>query len=565
MDLRSTQGTIMHKMIVYFDPVDKVLYNDENNQASRAFFSGTGNRIVGEKTDSRIIFHIDVNSAFLSWSAVKRLQEDPDSVDLRTIPSVVGGDPTTRHGIVTAKSLPAKRYGIRTADTIASAMNRCPGLVVIPSDFTIYREYSHRFLEILRSYTGEVEQASIDEAYMDATTLCIKAVETEAGKTGSGRFPPQESPALDHPGPVSPVREAAIQLAASIREKIRTQLGFTVNVGISSNRLLAKMASDFEKPDRTHTLFPEEVPAKLWPLPIGDLYGCGKRTAERLRSLGIRTIGDAAHTPVRVLTDHLGDKAGKYIYNSSRGIGRATVISVREDAKSYSNEYTTSSDITADTYEAEYLPLLRHLCDKVAGRLQRDGVYGKTVFVTVKTDDFRRRSAQRRLTDPSNNAQILYQAAAVLSDKLLLGEKGLFTEGAGVRLVGAGVSDLDDGSFRQVSLFDLLEEDPAENRDEKNPEAEDPAENRDWKNPETEDPAEKQDGKDPEAEAPVVKGQSKDQESEDPDAVKSRERTVRLQAMEAAINRRYGTGTVYRGSVETGSSSEKRKQDSADI
>ena len=153
------------------------------------------------------------------------------------------------------------------------------------------------------------------------------------------------------------VNSAFLSSAAEIREKIRTQLGFTVNVGISSNRLLAKMASDFEKPDRTHTLFPEEVPAKLWPLPIGDLYGCGKRTAERLRSLGIQTIGDAAHTPAGVLMDHLGDKAGKYIYQSSRGISRSAVISVREDAKSYSNEYTTSSDITEGTYEAEYLPL----------------------------------------------------------------------------------------------------------------------------------------------------------------------------------------------------------------
>ena len=520
---------------------------------------------MGEKTDSRIIFHIDVNSAFLSWSAVKRLQEDPDSVDLRTIPSVVGGDPTTRHGIVTAKSLPAKRYGIRTADTIASAMSRCPGLVVIPSDFTTYREYSHRFLEILRSYTGEVEQASIDEAYMDATALCIKAAETEAGKTGSGRFPPQESPALDPPGPVSPVREAAIQLAASIRETIRTQLGFTVNVGISSNRLLAKMASDFEKPDRTHTLFPEEVPAKLWPLPIGDLYGCGKRTAERLRSLGIQTIGDAAHTPVRVLTDHLGDKAGKYIYHSSRGIGRATVVSVREDAKSYSNEYTTSSDITADTYEAEYLPLLQHLCEKVAGRLQRDGVYGKTVFVTVKTDDFRRRSAQRRLTDPSNNARILYQTAAALSDRLLLGEKGLFAEGAGVRLVGAGVSDLDDGTFRQVSLFDLMEEVPAENEDGKDPKPEVPAENEDGKDPKPEVPAEKEDGKDLRAQVPPVEDQVKNAALEDPAAEKARERAFRLQAMEAAINRRFGNGTVYRGSAETDGLQDKRKQDSADI
>ena len=531
---------------------------------------------MGEKAkaDSRIIFHIDVNSAFLSWSAVRRLREDPDSVDLRTIPSVVGGDPTTRHGIVTAKSLPAKRYGIRTADTIASAMNRCPGLVVIPSDFATYREYSHRFLEILRSYTGEVEQASIDEAYMDATAICerrtnacMDAAATCEGRLNAcmdaaaicerrrkyGRNHPEKTPgtfSLNMQGKndaaeavKDSLRGAAVALAAEIREKIRTQLGFTVNVGISSNRLLAKMASDFEKPDKTHTLFPEEVPAKLWPLPIGDLYGCGKRTAERLRSLGIQTIGDAAHTPAGVLMDHLGDKAGKYIYQSSRGISRSAVISVREDAKSYSNEYTTSSDITEGTYEAEYLPLLQHLCDKVAGRLQRDGVYGKTVFVTVKTDDFRRRSAQRRINDPSNDAGILFQAAAALSDKLLLGEKGLFSEGAGIRLVGAGVSDLDDGSFRQVSLFDWMAETSATDQGGETPEAEAPVLD--------------QDGESPAAEALALKrntekteGPEKPEEPEEPSAEKARERAARLQAMETTINRRYGSGTVRRGTAE---------------
>ena len=329
------------------------------------------------KTEEKIIFHIDVNSAFLSWSAVKRLREEPGSVDLRTIPAVVGGDQTKRHGIVTAKSLPAKKYGIRTAETIASAVQKCPGLVIIPSDFQTYREYSRGFLTILREYTPLVEQASIDEAYMDATELCRRRTETSS-----------DGGPLRH-------RETAKQLAGEIRQRIFGELGFTVNVGISSNRLLAKMASDFEKPDRTHTLFPEEVPQKMWPLPIGELYGCGSRTSQRLLTLGIRTIGDAARIPVEVLIDHLGEKSGKYIHNVANGIGRAAVSPVREDAKSYSNEWTTSSDITQETYEAEFMPLLQHLCDKVAGRLQRDGVYGKTVVVTVKTDDFRRRSAQR--------------------------------------------------------------------------------------------------------------------------------------------------------------------------
>jgi len=499
---------------------------------------------MADRNREKIIFHIDVNSAFLSWSAVKRLREDPQSVDLRTIPSVVGGDPTTRHGIVTAKSVPAKKYGIRTADTIASAMSRCPGLVVIPSDFTTYREYSRQFMDILRSYTSSVEQASIDEAYMDATDLVDTMMEGTAAArsdTGSGR--PRSR------------REAAQALAAQIRERIRETLGFTVNVGISGNRLLAKMASDFAKPDRTHTLFPEEVPAKLWPLPIGDLYGCGGRTAARLRTLGIRTIGDAAHTPVEVLTDHLGDKSGKYIHNASRGLGRSTVSPVREDPKSYSNEYTTSSDITQETYEAEFMPLLQHLCDKVAGRLQRDGVYGKTVVVTVKTDDFRRRSAQRQLADASNRAEVLFQAASALADKLLLGEKGLFAEGAGIRLVGAGVTDLDDGAYRQMSLLDWEPEeegpdvrtDAASQKPEPEPEEPEP--------PVPANPATQKDGQDeagPEKSAP---GEPAGAVSQKPEPGRKRgidpsDRKARLLEMEALINRRFGEGMVRRGRAE---------------
>ena len=481
--------------------------------------SGLAGTMIKEKngkTEEKIIFHIDVNSAFLSWSAVKRLREEPGSVDLRTIPAVVGGDQTKRHGIVTAKSLPAKKYGIRTAETIASAVQKCPGLVIIPSDFQTYREYSRGFLKILREYTPLVEQASIDEAYMDATELCRRRTETS-----------RDGGPLRH-------RETAKQLAGEIRQRIFGELGFTVNVGISSNRLLAKMASDFEKPDRTHTLFPEEVPQKMWPLPIGELYGCGSRTSQRLLTLGIRTIGDAARIPVEVLIDHLGEKSGKYIHNAANGIGRAAVSPVREDAKSYSNEWTTSSDITQETYEAEFMPLLQHLCDKVAGRLQRDGVYGKTVVVTVKTDDFRRRSAQRQLADASNRTEVLFQAAAGLADKLLLGEKGLFAEGAGVRLVGAGVTDLDDGAYRQMSLLDWEPEDIQADRKEPG-KLKDQEDRRDQKK-------QKEQGK---------RKNQKEQEKQKDQPASQPDRAARLREMETMINRRFGDGAVHRGAVSS--------------
>ena len=525
------------------------------------------------KAEEKIIFHIDVNSAFLSWSAVRKLRDEPGSVDLRTIPAVVGGDRTKRHGIVTAKSLPAKKYGIRTAETIASAMQKCPGLVIVPSDFQTYREYSSGFLKILREYTPLVEQASIDEAYMDATDLCRQRLEsgpddavesrstvtrvagesrsTVAQTAGESRSPVTQtagesrSSVRRSDGSAGKsrqerLRRLAVELAGQIRQRIFGELGFTVNIGISSNRLLAKMASDFTKPDKTHTLFPEEVEEKMWPLPIGELYGCGSRTCERLRTLGIQTIGDAAGIPVEVLIDHFGEKSGKYIHNASNGIGRAGVSPVREDAKSYSNEWTTSSDITQETYEAEFMPLLQHLCDKVAGRLQRDGVYGKTVVVTVKTDDFRRRSAQRQLPDATNRTEVLFQASADLADKLLLGEKGLFAEGAGIRLVGAGVTDLDDGSYRQMSLLDWNPgEDQAEN---------DVIQQAGKGIPGKPDSSGK--------EGPEKEIREKTEEAEREDSVPAgpgdkrdnpSDRAARLREMEARINRRYGDGTVRRG------------------
>lgn len=393
----------------------------------------------------RLIFHIDVNSAFLSWSAVRRLRDDPHAVDIRTIPSIVGGDVQTRHGIVTAKSIPAKKYGIQTGEPVVKALQKCPDLLIVPSDFATYREYSKKFLAILRKYSSLIEQASIDEAYADMTPAWLayaRANRITAADAAS-----------------SQARQFALEQAAAIRREVRESLGFTINVGISVNRLLAKMASDMEKPDRTHTLFPEEVPAKMWPMPIGELHGCGAKTAERLRTLGILTIGDAAAMPEALLQSFLGEKGGEYIHRAANGISSDTISVQREDAKSYSNEETTASDITAENYAAEMPPLLRKLADKVAGRMQRDGVFAGTIGVMVKTNAFKRRSMQLKLGDSTNNADRIYETAASLMERFLLGEDGILTEtGSGVRLVGVAASDLDSGEYRQMTLEDLLDQ-----------------------------------------------------------------------------------------------------------
>ena len=365
------------------------------------------------------IFHVDVNSAFLSWSALKLLREDPGGVDLRTIPSIVGGDRTTRHGIVTAASIPAKKMGIRTADTVASALEKCPQLVTASPDFHFYRECSDNFVRILKGYTNLVEQASIDEAYVDAGD------------------------------PSDP-----LEFAGEIRQKIREDLGFTVNVGISTNCLLAKMASDFEKPDRTHTLYPREIGSRMWPLPIGSLYGCGRRTAEKLQRIGIMTIGDAAGASVDVLKSVLGEKSGEYIHLSANGIGRETLKTERDAAKSYSNEITTSFDITRENYTAEMPKLIRMLGRKVAGRLQKAGVYAATVGVMVKTNTFHRHSMQVTLPEAVQDEKTIINASMGLADRLMLGDHGIFARESGIRLVGISASNLDDGSFRQMNLWE---------------------------------------------------------------------------------------------------------------
>ena len=379
----------------------------------------------------KIIFHIDVNSAFLSWSALKALKENPGGVDLRTIPSAVGGDVKKRHGIITAKSIPAKKYGIVTGEPVVKALQKCPQLVLVESDFETYRYYSKRFIEILNSYSPLVEKVSIDEAFVDVSG-------------SENLYKGQQADGLPFP----------ISLAETIKNEVRDSLGFTVNVGISSNKLLAKMASDFEKPDKIHTLFPEEIRTKMWPLPIGDLFGCGRATAERLHSVGIRTIGDAANADLSMLISVLGENSGSYIHSSANGIGSATVSDNDEDAKSYSNETTLKSDMSADTYDKDIIPVIKRLSESVSGRLKKDHVFGRTVTVSVKTGSFKRHSAQMQLDNSINDAQQIFKYAKELADKLLLGETGLFIKGEVIRLVGVGVHKLDDGSYRQLSLFD---------------------------------------------------------------------------------------------------------------
>ena len=424
-----------------------------------------------------MIFHVDVNSAFLSWSAVKRLTDDPTALDLRTIPSAVGGDVATRHGIITAKSIPAKKYNVQTGEPVSHALNKCPDLLLVPSDFQTYREYSRAFIRMLEKHAEVVEQVSIDEAF-----LLVEEKSAEAPMQAPGASPqqnpmqapgpaPQQTPAFPpvcrvpyledlrkKDAPPAPGEPWYISKARQIKNEIRDTLGFTVNVGISENRLLAKMASDFSKPDKIHTLFPEEVKTKMWPLPIGDLYGCGKKSADKLKSLGISTIGDAARADLTVLKASLGEKAGEYIHKSANGRGREEVSDVREKAKSYSNETTTLEDITAGNYERTAPPIVHDLAAHVSRRLKRDKVRAGTVTVSVKTAEFKRHSRQKALPFQTNDESDIEACAQDLLRQLLLEPGGLFDKGQAIRLIGVGTSGLDDGEFTQGTLFDWAAE-----------------------------------------------------------------------------------------------------------
>jgi DNA polymerase-4 len=363
----------------------------------------------------QIIFHIDVNSAFLSWEAAYRIRELGETEDLRMIPSVVGGSEESRHGIVLAKSESAKKYGVTTGEPLVDARRKCPCLKTVPSNFPIYVKYSNAMMKILEDYTPDIEQYSIDESFLDMT--------------GTQKLfgPP-------------------IEAAHTIKDRIYKELGFTVNIGISTNKLLAKMASDFQKPNRVHTLFPEEVPVKMWPLPVSELFFVGRQTTKRLHSLGIFTIGDLAKTDKKIIQDNLKGH-GTVIWEFANGIGDSMEEVANKNRKpanrGYSNETTLAFDVT-DAHLAK--EILLSLTETVATRVRADKSYISVISVYFVDNEFRHTSKQMTLDSATNVTNEIYHHVCNLFDSLWNGNP--------IRLLGVQTSKATTDNHRQYSLFE---------------------------------------------------------------------------------------------------------------
>lgn len=430
----------------------------------------------------RIIFHIDVNSAYLSWSALEKLHNGSD-VDLRAIPAIVGGDMAKRHGVVLAKSIPAKACGVVTGEPIVSALRKCPGLVIEPPDHRLYSRRSHELMTLLSGICPDIEQVSVDECYMDYTPI-----------------------RMQYPSP-----EAAAHM---IRNRVREQLHFTVNVGISDRKVLAKMASDFRKPDQVHTLYASEIREKMWPLPVSALFMCGHSSVETLRKLEILTIGDLARADRSVLEAHLKSH-GTLLWEYANGIDDSAVATVHADAKGIGNSTTLSRD--AEDSETAHLVLLS-LAESVARRLRDAGQYCLMVSVEIKYNTFRKASHQTTLLSPTNQTDLLYRTACALFDELW--------DGTPVRLLGLRSSKLTAvGEPVQMSLFDygsLLPSNPPQNRRS--------------------------------AKAPCAGADS----ASLPDAASAGEKRKKLDAALDAIRKRYGEDAVVRGSLMTPSEQPKK-------
>lgn len=358
----------------------------------------------------RQILHIDVNNAFLSWTAVEMLKNG-GKIDIRTIPCIIGGDEQRRSGIVLAKSMKAKMCGVVTAETIYQAKRKCPNLQVFPGlEYRKYQEYSNKLYNLLLEYTDKIERYSIDECFLDMTEYLMK--------------------------------DTLLNKAKEINKRVREELGFTVNIGVAHNKLLAKMASDFTKPDRIHTLFENEIPAKMWNLPTSELFMLGKKTVPKLYNMRIKTIGDLAKADRELLIKKFG-KHGNLMWEYANGIDNSEVTYKTELPKSIGNSVTLPRDIEKID---ELEQVLLALTEQVTFRLRRYNLVAKCVSVQLRNNNFEDSSHQGQLDFETANTKEIYKKA-----KELL--YCLYKSGISIRLIGVRVDKLENKDEMQLSFF----------------------------------------------------------------------------------------------------------------
>ena len=360
----------------------------------------------------RIIFHVDVNNAFLSWTAVYLLQNGYEE-DIRTIPSVIGGDEASRHGIVLAKSPVAKQKGVKSAETIMEAKRKCPNLKVFPPNYEFYVEMSTKFYNYLKAFTPKIEKASIDECFLDLTNTNY-------------------------------LYDDIMALAYKIKSEIKEKFGFTVNVGIGNNKLCAKMASDFLKPDKVHTLFDNEIKDKMWPLPVSDLLFVGKSSFSTLEKLGIKTIGDLAHTDEKKLLKYFKSRSSELI-RMANGYDNSEVVSDSSVNKCIS----ISRTLPHDTNDEKYLKnVLLNMANSIGLRARKKNLCAGNIAITFKTSSFKSFSHQEKLLNLTNNTMEIYHKILKLYEETPKEEK--------FRSIGIRLGDLKVKNDEQISLFDTI-------------------------------------------------------------------------------------------------------------
>lgn len=358
-----------------------------------------------------LVFHVDVNSAYLSWTAAD-LIEKGYGMDIRNMPAVISGNPENRHGIILAKSIAAKKFGIKTGESLFEAKQKCPELKVFAPDYDLYLSCSEAMYEMLYEYTPLIQRYSIDECFCDMTA-CKKA--------------------MGNP----------IAAAYEIKERIKKELGFTVNIGIGENKLCAKMAGELKKPDLIHTMWKYEIPKKLWPLPARELFMVGRATEKKLQKFNINTIGDIAKaSPVwlkTVLKSH-----GLLIHNYANGVDNEPVTVNEEiQRKGLGNGLTYTYDLlTREEIDTELLAL----CERVGERLRRYGKVAGLVRVHIRSSNLNGYSHQIKLAGTIETTDEIYVIAKQLIDEMWKGEP--------VRAMSVSLSDLYGHNQVQLSMFD---------------------------------------------------------------------------------------------------------------